>query len=262
MAKRKSTVPIYTGLDAEELKALSIVNGEAVRVYLALSMRCFGKTYTGFASKETLIRDMGMDHLLFDEETGKAKNWLQPFNRKLKELEDAGLLDRGKKRFPWSKGNPWTLTLKKKILEKRMKQKGSVKKQKGSETRTKSVSKENQLSSDERTEKVQHNNKLNNKNNNKLNNISYININEYEEYEREGSMYRRLPEDTEKRMEILHILETKDGYAVLWYFHLDEIVHWWSGFTGGGDTVPQGFQLSHSKITQFIMKWSKDGRKQ
>jgi len=75
-------------------------------------------------------------------------------------------------------------------------------------------------------------------------------------------MYRRLPEDTEKRMDILHILETKDGYSILWYFHRDEIVEWWSVFSKGGEKVPQGFQRSHSKITQWIQNWSKDGRKQ
>lgn len=215
MAKGKN-IPVYTGLTLEELQALSECSGEAVRVYWALSMYCYGNKWSGYAGKETIIRNMGKECLLVCPKTGKKKNWKQPFNRILRQLEEAGLLDRGDKTRAWCSSNPWTLTLKRKIVRERLKQKGST-------SGTNKVQEGEPKKFKARTNKVHHKNKKNNIINNKFNNTSYSIEHENCSITAGSSMIENKTGNQYQVSEILVKLEKEKNTAVLWNYHIEDL---------------------------------------
>lgn len=215
MAKGKN-IPVYTGLTLEELQALSECSGEAVRVYWALSMYCYGNKWSGYASKETIIRNMGKECLLVCPKTGKEKNWKQPFNRILRQLEEAGLLDRGNKNRAWCSSNPWTLTLKRKIVRRRLKQKGSTSQQKGSSSRTNKVQK---VEPKRFTRIIE----LNNIINNSSYSIEHENCSMTNMSTADSSMIENKTGNQYQVSEILIRLEKEKDTQILWNYHIEDL---------------------------------------
>ena len=77
----------YTGINEEELQALAKCSGEAVRLYIALCMFCYGPKSTGFASKEQIMLKMHKQSLM------EKKGWKTNMNKLFSQLEKAGLFE-------------------------------------------------------------------------------------------------------------------------------------------------------------------------
>lgn len=102
----------YTGLSSDELLALSQCGGEAVRLYIALALHCYGRKTKGFASKKKLLHTMGKEKRL------GGKGWKSNMNKLFRELESAGLFHWGNKRRVWTKDNQWGLPMKAKVIHR------------------------------------------------------------------------------------------------------------------------------------------------
>ena len=93
----------YVGLSVEELQALSGVSGEAVRLYWTIASFAYGDKVIAHPRWSVISERMGKT---LDPRNGR---------RLAKQLEDAGLVSRGK----FGDRDRWKLVLKEKIIQRR-----------------------------------------------------------------------------------------------------------------------------------------------
>ncbi len=230
----------YTGINEEELQALANCSGEAVRLYIALCMFCYGPKSTGFASKEQIMLKMHKQSLM------EKKGWKTNMNKLFSQLEKAGLFDWGDKRRAWNATNKWALPIKATVVATSQVKSTRQSSKKYSGGQVKNTSTSSNKHSEGQVKSTHHNNKSNNKSNNKNEEYNII----YKIIEHEGLKYRfrEVPTDRIEKHTILHDLETTKTYRILWDYYPPDILEWLEHLLKSKHTFPN----SKAKMIRYL----------
>jgi hypothetical protein len=248
----------YTGLWNEELLALAPCSGEAVRLYIALSLFCYGPATKGFAGKEMIAEKMMRRNKKGELLTSKV-GWKSNMNKLFRELESHGLFHWGDKRRAWNRTNQWSLPVKAAIVASMKKgKKGQVDSTRGAgkmdlESQVDSTEKSSKKNLESQVNSTHHNSRMNSK--------LDITIEEYNILYKiktleDGSQYEflRVPEDRIERHKILDKLGTGKGSRILWLYDPTDIYIWYDELMKRENHYPE----AKKKMKKFIedFQWS------
>ena len=259
MAKKKAIEPEYILIPIEEFKALGKVNGEALRLYMAIRAYAYANRTVCWPSWGKIAKLMGPN------KNGKLRH-KSSFTRSVEELEENGLIKRGE----WG-GDRFVLTFKKKRVQEYFgdKEDSSEEDSEGStecipgvdnsytgevdNTNTPPI--QNEEGGSTNRIPVKSNRKSNRKSNSKDTLSNEKKPDEYEvEIKGRVMTFRKLPpvEDTQGRWELLSKLE-EGKTRWLWYYEPKALLEWLLHIE---KRWPQIYKKSKYHLRKFLEEWN------